>query len=148
MDDAVPRTHTFGWSKKIRKADDFSSVFRLRAALRNDLSKEQGFKRRGAYVEVLAKPNRVGLARLGLIVPKRILPHAVDRNWVKRQIRETFRHVQHELGDLDTIVRLVGTGDPQDLVRFKAGLRHECARLLQEIGALSTPCSQHKINEP
>ncbi len=129
----MPRTHPFGWSRKIRKADDFSSVFRLRAGFRDGLFEAQGFKQRGPNLEILAKPNRLGWARLGLIVPKRILSHAVDRNCVKRQIREAFRHVQHELGDLDTIVRLVGLVNPQDRVLLKKGLRRECAQLLQEI---------------
>lgn len=145
MDEAVPRTYTFGWSKKIRKADDFSSVFRLRAGFRDGLFEAQGFKQRGPSLEVLAKPNRLGWARLGLIVPKRILPHAVDRNGVKRQIREAFRHVQHELGDLDTIVRLVGLADPQDDVFLKVGLRRECAQLLQEIRMQSAACLQHQV---
>ncbi len=136
MDDAVPRAHPFGWPKKIRKADDFSSVFRLRAG--------PGFRCRGDCLEILAGPNKLGWARLGLIVSKRILPRAVDRNRVKRQIREAFRLVQHELGGLDTIVRLVGLagiGDPQDRALLKGGVRggvrSECDRLLQEIRTLS-----------
>ncbi len=145
MDETVPRTHTFGWSKKIRKADDFSSVFRLRAGFRDGLLEAQGFKRRGSFLEVLAKPNRLGWARLGLIVPKRILPHAVDRNRVKRQIREAFRHVQHELGDLDTIVRVVGRVDPQDQALLKGGLRRECDQLLQEVRMQSAARLQHQV---
>ena len=145
MDETVPRTYAFGWSKKIRKADDFSSVFRLRAGSREALSKGLGFKCRGTYLEVLAKPNPVGWARLGLIVPKRILPHAVDRNRVKRQIREAFRLVQHELGDLDTIVRLVGFVDPQDHALLKGGVRLECVRLLQELRRPTAVCLPHQV---
>lgn len=139
----LPQANTFGWSKKIRKADEFSSVFRLRAGLRNGVSEQQGFRHRGPCLEVLAKPNRLGWARLGLIVPKRILPHAVDRNRVKRQIREVFRHVQHELGDLDTIVRLVGVVDPQGRAMLKE-LRFECVQLLQEIQKQFATRSQHQ----
>lgn len=141
----LPRTYTFGWSKKIRKADDFSSVFRLRAGVHKGAFAGQGYKRRGPSLEVLAKPNRLGWARLGLIVPKRILPHAVDRNGVKRQIREAFRHVQHELGDLDTIVRLVSLADPQDPALLRGGLRRECAQLLQEIRTQAAACLQPQV---
>ncbi len=145
MDEAVPRTYSFGWSKKIRKADDFSSVFRLRAGFRDGVFEAQGFKQRGPHLEVLAKPNRLGWARLGLIVPKRILTHATDRNCVKRQIREAFRHVQHELGDLDTIVRLVGWVNPHDPALLKTGLRCECAQLLQAIRMQSAACLKHQV---
>ena len=45
------------------------------------------------------------MARLGLIVSKRMLPRAVDRNRAKRVIRESFRHAV-ELPAMDIVVRV------------------------------------------
>ena len=62
--------------------------------------------RRGALV-VAARPNGRAAARLGLIVGKRLLRRAVDRNRAKRVIREAFR--QHsDMPAMDMVVRLVG----------------------------------------
>jgi ribonuclease P protein component len=57
---------------------------------------------------VLSKANALGIPRLGLIVPKRILPRAVDRNRVKRMLREWFRYNQTQLGSRDILIRLTG----------------------------------------
>ncbi len=52
---------------------------------------------------ILASPNSLGRPRLGLIFSKRNLRHAVQRNRVKRIVRETFRH-RTDLGSLDIVV--------------------------------------------
>jgi ribonuclease P protein component len=46
-----------------------------------------------------------GLPRLGMLVTRKHAPHAVDRNRIKRCIREAFRHEQARLGALDVLVR-------------------------------------------
>lgn len=52
-----------------------------------------------------ARPNGTGSARLGLIVGKRVLKRAVDRNRAKRLIRESFRQ-RVEMPAVDVVVRL------------------------------------------
>ena len=52
---------------------------------------------------ILATPNNLGHARVGLVFAKRNLKLAVQRNRIKRQVRETFRH-QPELPGMDIIV--------------------------------------------
>lgn len=42
----------------------------------------------------LFKKNQMGHARLGLVISKKKIPKAHDRNKVKRQIRECFRKEQ------------------------------------------------------
>lgn len=54
---------------------------------------------------VQASLNSEGFARLGVIVGKRVARRAVDRNLLKRLVRETFRRQQHELGGFDLLVR-------------------------------------------
>lgn len=55
---------------------------------------------------VLLKPNALDAPRLGLIVPKRVMPRAVDRNRVKRLAREWFRNNQARLGSRDILIRV------------------------------------------
>lgn len=56
------------------------------------------------YLTVLARPNRLGYARLGLAISKKQARRAVQRNRLKRLIRESFRLHRPALGDLDLVV--------------------------------------------
>lgn len=69
------------------------------------------------YVLVMARPNQVGHARLGMVIAKRLLARAVDRNRVKRCTRESFRQVFSELPACDFVVRLVARPVPGDEAR-------------------------------
>ena len=51
----------------------------------------------------LCRLNGLSYNRLGLAVSKKNQPHAVDRNRVKRLIRESFRHQLNDIG-LDVVV--------------------------------------------
>ena len=53
-----------------------------------------------ASLLLLAKQNTRGFNRLGMIVSKKSISGSVQRNKVKRRIRETFRKIapEHELG--------------------------------------------------
>jgi ribonuclease P protein component len=75
------------------------------------LASGKGLRRAG--VSVQTRPNALGCPRLGLIVPRRVLPRAVDRNRFKRVLREWFRLNRDRLGSQDILVRLTGNhGDP------------------------------------
>jgi ribonuclease P protein component len=66
------------------------------------------------YLMVMARPNLVGYPRLGMIIAKRLLVRAVDRNRVKRCVRESFRLVLPELPACDFVVRLIAEPVPGD----------------------------------
>lgn len=53
---------------------------------------------------MIARPNDLGHARLGLAVGVRAAGNAVRRNRVKRLVRETFRVTQQELPSVDLVV--------------------------------------------
>ncbi|SFL93576.1 ribonuclease P protein component [Marinobacter zhejiangensis] len=52
---------------------------------------------------LLATPNQLGYARVGLVFSKKNLKLAVQRNRIKRLVRETFRQ-QSDLPSLDIVV--------------------------------------------
>lgn len=45
-------------------------------------------------------------ARLGLVIAKKLVHHAVQRNFLKRLAREVFRHARQGLPSYDLILRL------------------------------------------
>ena len=69
------------------------------------------------YVMVMARPNQVGYPRLGMVIAKRLLARAVDRNRVKRCVRESFRQVLPDLPACDFVVRLIARPEAGDEAR-------------------------------
>lgn len=55
----------------------------------------------------IARRGTAAKPRLGLVVGKRVLRRAVDRNRAKRLIREAFRVSATSLPELDVVVRVV-----------------------------------------
>jgi ribonuclease P protein component len=56
------------------------------------------------YLIVLARTNGQNFGRLGLAIAKKTVKRAVDRNRVKRLIRESFRHHQLSLAGFDCVI--------------------------------------------
>ena len=48
--------------------------------------------------------NELGHARLGLAISKRVSKRAVERNRIKRLLRESFRRIRHQLPAIDMMV--------------------------------------------
>ncbi|WP_026376039.1 ribonuclease P protein component [Aestuariibacter salexigens] len=55
------------------------------------------------HLTLLARKNELTYPRLGITVSKKNVKHAVERNRIKRIIRESFRHHQHNLPTIDII---------------------------------------------
>ncbi len=58
----------------------------------------------GRNVLLLARENDLQYPRLGLVIGKKSVKLSVERNRIKRQIRETFRHHQLELAGWDIVI--------------------------------------------
>lgn len=56
------------------------------------------------HLLVLASANEQACPRLGFVIAKKQIKHAVQRNRIKRLVRESFRHHQHEMPALDYII--------------------------------------------
>lgn len=78
---------------RLLKTDDFSSVFNFR-------------KRISATTLVIHYRNNPQLhPRLGLVVSKKVAKLSVDRNYMRRVLRELFRRNKVNLGNLDLVIR-------------------------------------------
>lgn len=74
----------------------------------------------------MSRPNELGHARLGMVLAKRQFKRAVDRNRMRRIIRETFRLYSPELLALDVVVKVHATP-------FEGGAATELASLLAKL---------------
>ena len=88
-----------GFPRQVRldRSRDYQRVFRS-ATVRG---------RHGA-LRLSAVANRMHTARLGLIVGKRALPRAHERNRARRVLRETFRRRRRGLPAMDIVVQVTG----------------------------------------
>ena len=82
--------------------------FSRRARLLKPGEFEAAFKRGTRHTErwltAVSVANQTGAPRLGLAIAKKVLPLAVQRNRLKRKIRESFRNHQDRLLPLDTVI--------------------------------------------
>ncbi|HEX8777546.1 MAG TPA: ribonuclease P protein component [Rhodanobacter sp.] len=87
---------------RLRLAGDF-------AALRTSSG-----RRGGRCFHLRYRPNGLGHARLGLAISKRVSKRAVERNRLKRLLRESFRRIRGQLPPVDVVVmaRDVAAGLP------------------------------------
>ena len=53
---------------------------------------------------LLVRKNEEEFPRLGLAIAKKSVKRAVDRNRIKRITRESFRHMQHQLPNIDIVI--------------------------------------------
>ena len=88
---------TFPRHYRLTKTDEFSSVFGFRKAVRSTHFL--------LHYRIPAVDEATS-ARLGLVVAKRLLRRAVDRNLIRRLARESFRQMRAGLLPRDLILRL------------------------------------------
>ena len=92
---------------KLIKTDEFSSVFNFRKRIT------------ARFLAVHYQPNTLGRARLGLVVGKKIAKRAVDRNYMRRVLREFFRAQQHAISAVDLVVRVQKRFEKQDFMHIR-----------------------------
>jgi ribonuclease P protein component len=85
-------THRFTKNNRLLDAASFSRVF------------DKATRSRDKWFTVLCRHNDLGIARLGLAISKKHCKRAVDRNRIKRIVRESFRSHGAELQGIDLVV--------------------------------------------
>ncbi len=91
-------------TKKSGHSYNFSRQFRLVTA--NDYQNVFNNPKRVSSSELLFLfcKNNKGFSRLGLAIAKKQFPLAVDRNRIKRLVRESFRELRTQLSSVDIVV--------------------------------------------
>jgi ribonuclease P protein component len=89
------------------KTDDFSSVFNLRKRIASQ------------HLVMRYRLNEANMSRLGLIVSKKTAKLAVQRNYMRRVLRELFRLNQQHLPALDLVVQVQKTFEKPEFMLIK-----------------------------
>ena len=85
----------FGRALRLLRPKEFKRVF------------DNGAKSGDEALLILGIRNDLPLPRLGLAIAKKHLKKAVDRNRIKRLVRESFRSHQEELTGLDLVELMI-----------------------------------------
>lgn len=93
---------------RLKKADEFSSVFIFRRVLH------------GNYLKIHYRPNQLRNSRLGLIVSRKNHKRANKRNYMKRVLRELFRHDKILWDNYDIVIRVQKCFYPENYQEVKA----------------------------
>lgn len=92
MDGSASRLECLGRRQRLLSKAQFDKLFR------------SGRRDPGPFFLVIVLPNDLPHARLGLAVSRRVASRAVERNRIKRLIRESFRLHQSQLAGHDLVV--------------------------------------------
>ena len=84
-------SHRFSFTYRLLRADGFDHVIQAESVA-------------DKHLKIFFTPNHRNNARLGIIASKKTLPGAVERNRIKRVIREAFRQNTIKQRKLDMVV--------------------------------------------
>jgi ribonuclease P protein component len=106
----IKEGYTFPRNVRLLSSRDFQTVFRDNTSRSSDQN-----------WTLLARQNNFNDARLGMAISKRVLNRAVDRNRIKRIVRESFRRHQQDLCGMDVIVMCKkGVGRMENMELFNS----------------------------
>jgi ribonuclease P protein component len=84
-----------------------------------------------SHITILITPNKDKRSRLGLAIAKKRVKLAVQRNRIKRQIRESFRLNQHNLPHIDMVVMVKSGTDKLDNSEINRQLEKIWRKMIQ-----------------
>jgi ribonuclease P protein component len=96
--------------RRLRRKSDFEAAY------------ANGRRFGNGFFAVTAKPNDIGGPRLGLAVSVKNAGNAVERNRLRRTIRESFRLHQHEIPAVDIVVSARGRARGAAAAELRASL--------------------------
>jgi ribonuclease P protein component len=123
-----------GNAPKLRAREDLPRYRRIGRREGFDLAPGPGVSSNEWFV-VYARPNRLGVSRLGVTVPKRVAQRANARNFAKRLVREGFRRAFPVACAVNVIVRVRKRLDRNTaqqgavaLARLLRGVQEKCGK--------------------
>lgn len=111
---------------RLRKPADYKKVF------------ANPLKFTDTYFTLLVVVNEYPHSRLGLAIAKKNIRKAVDRNILKRAIRESFRMHQQQLGTLDIVVLARKEALHVPLVQLRAALQKQWLKIISRCNSSSS----------
>ena len=89
-------SYKFGRELRLLTPSQFDNVF------------QNPFRVASPLFTILAKPNQLTQPRIGLTIAKKRVKLAVQRNRIKRCVRDSFRLHQHQLPGVDLVLMVKG----------------------------------------
>lgn len=90
----TPRRRTANQASRLTGTGAFEAIFR------------NGSRHEGRYVQIVTAPAAKRTGRVGFVVGRKVLARAVDRNRLKRVLREFLRSSRPDVGTFDLVIRL------------------------------------------
>lgn len=113
----------FDKKAKLIKTDEFSSVFNFRKRIF------------ATYIAIHYQPNTLDTARLGLVVGKKIAKSAVQRNYMRRVLRECFRLQRHDIPAVDLVIRVQKKFDQQHFSQLQQEFNEVIVKLKRRVNS-------------
>ena len=113
------RGAAFPASARLHRPREFRRVF------------EAPLRSRDNSLVVLARANELDSARLGMAISRKLAGDAVQRNRVRRVIRESFRQHRHALPPVDIVVMARGSLAQRSNRELRESLENHWHRLAQ-----------------
>ena len=116
---------TLPTQRRLRRKSDFEAAY------------ARGRRFGNGFFAVTAKPNDIGGPRLGLAVSVKNAGSSVERNRLRRTIRESFRLHQHDLPAVDIVVSARGRARDATGAELRANLLPLWKKVTEQCGTPS-----------
>jgi ribonuclease P protein component len=107
----------------LKKTDEFSSVFSFRKRLSS------------RFFVVHYKPSYAQSKRFGFVVAKKVAKQAVDRNYMRRVLREVCRHTRVEHLTADVVIQVQKKFVNKDFIQINQELNDIFSKIQQRLNS-------------